>query len=79
MTLFERNKPTTHLTVEMRNVYDVTGAGDTVIACLAVCIGGGMDFTEAAKFANRAAGLVIEQVGTTAISMEMLNREQSDR
>jgi D-beta-D-heptose 7-phosphate kinase/D-beta-D-heptose 1-phosphate adenosyltransferase len=79
MTLFERNKPTTHLTVEMRNVYDVTGAGDTVIACLAVSIGGGSDFTDAAKFANRAAGLVVEQVGTTAISIEMLNREQPNR
>ncbi len=76
MTLFERNKPTTRLTVELRNVYDVTGAGDTVIACLAAAFGGGADFTEAARFANRAAGLVIEQVGTTAISLEMLNREQ---
>lgn len=79
MTLFERNKPTINLPVEMRNVYDVTGAGDTVIACLAVCIGAGADFAEAAKFANRAAGLVIEQVGTTAISTEMLNREQPGR
>lgn len=79
MTLFERNKQTTHLTVEMRNVYDVTGAGDTVIACLAVCLGAGANFTEAAKFANRAAGLVIEQVGTTAISTEMLKREQPRR
>ncbi len=79
MTLFERNKPTTHLTAELRNVYDVTGAGDTVIACLAVCIGSGADFKEAAKFANRAAGLVIEQVGTTAISLEMLNRDLSGR
>jgi D-beta-D-heptose 7-phosphate kinase/D-beta-D-heptose 1-phosphate adenosyltransferase len=79
MTLFERDKPITHLGVEMRNVFDVTGAGDTVIACLAVCIAAGADFKEAATFANRAAGLVIEKVGTTAISMEMLNREQTGR
>jgi D-beta-D-heptose 7-phosphate kinase/D-beta-D-heptose 1-phosphate adenosyltransferase len=72
MTLFEKNKKAVHIPVEMRNVYDVTGAGDTVIACLAVAIGGGATFLEAAKFANRAAGLVVEQIGTTAISLEML-------
>lgn len=72
MTLFQRNKKAVHLPVESRNVYDVTGAGDTVIACLAVAIGGGASFLEAAKFANRAAGLVVEQIGTTAISLEML-------
>jgi len=74
MTLFEKGKKVVHLPVESRNVYDVTGAGDTVIACLAVAVGGGADFTEAAKFANRAAGLVVGQVGTTAISIEMLNQ-----
>jgi len=76
MTLFEKGKLETHLTAEPRNVYDVTGAGDTVIACLAVAIGGGATFLEAAEFANRAAGLVIEHVGTTAISLEMLNQRQ---
>jgi len=74
MTLFQKDEESVHLPVESRNVYDVTGAGDTVIACLAVAVGCGVDFTEAARFANRAAGLVVEQVGTTAISMEMLNQ-----
>jgi D-beta-D-heptose 7-phosphate kinase/D-beta-D-heptose 1-phosphate adenosyltransferase len=74
MTLFEMDKKPIHLPVELRNVYDVTGAGDTVIACLAVAFGSGANFEEAAKFANRAAGLVIEQLGTTAISLEMLNQ-----
>ncbi len=74
MTLFEKNKKPIHLPVELRNVYDVTGAGDTVIACLAVAFGSGANLEEAAKFANRAAGLVIEQLGTTAISIEMLNQ-----
>jgi D-beta-D-heptose 7-phosphate kinase/D-beta-D-heptose 1-phosphate adenosyltransferase len=76
MTLFERDKETIHIPVELRNVYDVTGAGDTVIASLAVAMGGGVDFTEAAKFANRAAGLVVEQIGTTSISIEMLNQRK---
>lgn len=74
MTLFQKEKETVHLPVESRNVYDVTGAGDTVIACMAVAVGCGVDFTDAARFANRAAGLVVGQVGTTAISMEMLNQ-----
>lgn len=74
MTLFEKEKKVVHLPVESRNVYDVTGAGDTVIACLAVAVGGGADFTDAARFANRAAGLVVGRVGTTAISLEMLNQ-----
>lgn len=72
MMLFEKDRETTHLPVEQRNVYDVTGAGDTVIGCLAVATAAGADFLTAATFANRAAGLVIEKVGTTAISSEML-------
>jgi D-beta-D-heptose 7-phosphate kinase/D-beta-D-heptose 1-phosphate adenosyltransferase len=74
MTLFQMDNETIHLPVESRKVYDVTGAGDTVIACLAVAVGCGASFTEAAKFANRAAGIVVAQVGTTAISVEMLNQ-----
>lgn len=77
MTLFERDNPVLHLPVTARKVYDVTGAGDTVIACLAVAIGSGANFFEAAKFANQAAGLVVEQIGTTAISIEMLSNTQS--
>ncbi len=73
MTLFERNDLISHLPVTARKVYDVTGAGDTVIACLAVAVGSGFSFLEAAKFANQAAGLVVEQVGTTAISSSMLD------
>ena len=74
MTLLEKEKSAVYLPVESRNVYDVTGAGDTVIACLATAVGCGADFIEAARFANKAAGLVVGQVGTTAISLEMLNQ-----
>ncbi len=72
MTLFERNGKTEHLRVTARNVYDVTGAGDTVIACLACASGIGETLSNAAKFANIAAGLVVEKVGTTAITKAML-------
>ena len=76
MTLFEKDKLINHLTVESRNVYDVTGAGDTVIACLAVSMAAGASFREAAKLANIAAGLVIEEIGTTAITLDMLKHSQ---
>jgi D-beta-D-heptose 7-phosphate kinase/D-beta-D-heptose 1-phosphate adenosyltransferase len=72
MSLFEKNKKPQYLMASARDVYDVTGAGDTVIACLAVAIGSGMSFLNSAKFANLAAGLVVEHIGTTPISLEML-------
>ncbi|MGI8787282.1 MAG: D-glycero-beta-D-manno-heptose-7-phosphate kinase [Pyrinomonadaceae bacterium] len=75
MTLFEEKRRITHLPVTAREVYDVTGAGDTVIAALGVAIGAGASFTEAAMFANKAAGLVVGQIGTTAISLEMLKNQ----
>jgi rfaE bifunctional protein kinase chain/domain len=77
MTLFLKGEKTEHLTVTARNVYDVTGAGDTVVACIACAVGIGMDFLAAAKFANIAAGLVVERVGTTAISQSMLDQYKS--
>jgi len=74
MTLFDQKCRTSHLPVTAKNVYDVTGAGDTVIACLTTAVGSGATFLEAAKFANHAAGLVVEQMGTTAITLEMLKK-----
>lgn len=77
MMLFQNNFDPIHLTAFARKVYDVTGAGDTVIACLAVALGSGMSFEEAAKLSNIAAGLAVEQIGTTAISLEMLENALS--
>jgi D-beta-D-heptose 7-phosphate kinase/D-beta-D-heptose 1-phosphate adenosyltransferase len=68
MTLFRRSLDPLHLTAVAREVYDVTGAGDTVIATLATAIGAGMDLADAARLANVAAGLVVEQVGTSSIT-----------
>lgn len=72
MTLFERDKFPYHLETLARNVYDVTGAGDTVIASLGVAVGAGADLANAAEIANIAAGLVVEEVGTTAVKIEDL-------
>lgn len=75
MTIFERDKKPTHLDALARHVYDVTGAGDTVIATLAVAIAAGANLTNAAKLANIAAGYVVGEVGTTAITFAGLSGE----
>jgi D-beta-D-heptose 7-phosphate kinase/D-beta-D-heptose 1-phosphate adenosyltransferase len=78
VTLVEKNKQPRHLKALARDVYDVTGAGDTVIACLAAGLGSGMSYLRAAKFANLAAGLVVEHIGTTPISLKMLKNALSE-
>jgi rfaE bifunctional protein kinase chain/domain len=55
---------------EAREVYDVTGAGDTAIAALAVAIARGASLIEAAKYANRAAGLAVGRFGTATVTEE---------
>ncbi len=72
MTLFEAGREAVHFAASARDVYDVTGAGDTVIATLAVLMAAGADLEAAAKIANVAAGVVVEQVGTTPITMSTL-------
>ena len=79
MTLFQNDGSNHRFDALARKVYDVTGAGDTVIATLAVAIGAGLDFFEAAKIANIAAGLVVEQIGTTAITQKMIEDELLER
>ncbi len=72
MTLFQRNTEPLHLSAAVKEIYDVTGAGDTVIACLGVALGAKIEFPRAARIANLAAGLVVQQVGTTAITRQIL-------
>jgi rfaE bifunctional protein kinase chain/domain len=74
MTLLQKGGEKYHLKAAARKVYDVTGAGDTVIAATAVALASGLSFLEAAEIANKAAGLVVEEVGTTAITPEMLRK-----
>jgi len=67
MSLFNRSG-SHHLPTLARQVFDVTGAGDTVIATLALARAGGATMEEAAILANHAAGIVVGQVGTATIS-----------
>lgn len=57
----------THLKTQAREVYDVSGAGDTVIATLAAMLAAGADLVDAARIANAAAGIVVGKVGTAPI------------
>jgi rfaE bifunctional protein kinase chain/domain len=72
MTLFLNGSSPIHFKAMAREVYDVTGAGDTVIATLAASVASGADLKDAARLANIAAGLVVEQVGTTAVNLSDL-------
>lgn len=74
MTLFERNKDITSIPTVAKEIFDVTGAGDTVIGVLALCVAAGASFREAAAMANHAAGIVVGKVGTAAVSQDELKR-----
>jgi D-glycero-beta-D-manno-heptose-7-phosphate kinase len=72
MSLFERNGAAHHLPTEATEVYDVTGAGDTVIAVYTAALAAGGSFREAAGLANHAAGLAVREVGTVAVTRGQL-------
>jgi rfaE bifunctional protein kinase chain/domain len=73
MTLVERGrKGCFHIPAQARQVFDVTGAGDTVIGTLAACLAVGAPMRDAAMLANIAAGVVVGEVGTSPITAEKL-------
>ncbi len=67
MTLFA-DQETHHQSAQAREVFDVSGAGDTVIATLAVMLGAGADWAEAIRVANVAAGIVVGKLGTAVVT-----------
>jgi D-beta-D-heptose 7-phosphate kinase/D-beta-D-heptose 1-phosphate adenosyltransferase len=73
MSLVEKGRNASfHVPALARQVFDVTGAGDTVIATLAVAMGSGVSVRDAALLANVAAGVVVGEVGTSPITLEKL-------
>jgi len=72
MSLFEPGRIELHLPVMVNEVADVTGAGDTVVATLAVALGAGFELREAAAMANLAAGVAVGHHGTWAVRREEL-------
>jgi rfaE bifunctional protein kinase chain/domain len=72
MSLFQQDGTYSHFPTVARRVYDVTGAGDTVICAFTLALSAGAGMDEAAHIANHAAGLVIRDLGTATVSRKAL-------
>jgi D-beta-D-heptose 7-phosphate kinase/D-beta-D-heptose 1-phosphate adenosyltransferase len=72
MTLFRPELPEEHFPSFAREVYDVTGAGDTAVAVLAVALAAGAQYSEAVWMSNLAAGLAVSEAATAAISRDQI-------
>jgi len=75
MSLFERNRTLTHFPTVAKEVYDVTGAGDTVISAFTCAKAAGADFKEAAFLSNHAAGITVGELGTAQVTKEQLKED----
>lgn len=73
MVLFDRNKAPYKIRAETRQVYDVSGAGDTVLAVLGLSVASGISFEDGAVLANTSAGIVVGKVGTATVSRQELS------
>lgn len=73
MSLFQADRPPAHAPTAAREVFDVTGAGDTVLATLGLATAAGAELTEAVRLANHAAGIVVGKLGTATVAAEELS------
>lgn len=76
MLVCEKDRPFAHIPTQARDVYDVSGAGDTVIAGLATYLSEGKSLLEAAQFANKAAGIVVGKIGTAVVRRDEVESTQ---
>lgn len=75
MTLFEKTGTVTHIPVTNKSeVYDVTGAGDTVVATMILALAAGASYEDAARLSNFAAGIVVKKPGTATTTPEELSQ-----
>jgi D-beta-D-heptose 7-phosphate kinase/D-beta-D-heptose 1-phosphate adenosyltransferase len=72
MTLFQQNGEVTNIPTMAKEVFDVTGAGDTVISVLTLALAAGASAQEAAMLSNYAAGIVVGEVGTATLKASEL-------
>ena len=72
MSLISSDGAIVHMPTQSKEVYDVTGAGDTVVAVLALALAAGGTVAEAARIANMAAGIVVGKMGTATVTLEEL-------
>lgn len=74
MSLFEKNKAPLHIPTLSKEVYDVSGAGDTVIAALSLALSSGASLKESTILANHAAGIKVGKLGTSPVSLAELRK-----
>jgi len=79
MTLFAGSGPVEHLASAPRQVYDVTGAGDTVLATLSLAISAGASYRDAMELATEAAAIAISIMGTATVKLPQLEAALADR
>lgn len=79
MSLFARGVPERHFPTVARHVFDVTGAGDTVVAACALALGARASLETAAVLANHAAGIVVGEVGTATVTARQLKADLGGR
>ncbi|MDJ0834390.1 MAG: bifunctional D-glycero-beta-D-manno-heptose-7-phosphate kinase/D-glycero-beta-D-manno-heptose 1-phosphate adenylyltransferase HldE, partial [Gammaproteobacteria bacterium] len=82
MTLVVDNQPAEHFPAHAKEVYDVTGAGDTVIAAVSIAVASGYDLTDAVNLSCKAAAIVVGRVGTASATVEdiqQLDRQESSK
>ena len=82
MTLVMKQQPAEHFPAHARDVFDVTGAGDTVVAALATGLASGMPIRDAVNLSCKAAAIVVGRVGTSAVTQEdldLLDRRESNK
>jgi D-beta-D-heptose 7-phosphate kinase/D-beta-D-heptose 1-phosphate adenosyltransferase len=75
MSLMAKEQSPLHIPTEAKEVFDVTGAGDTVIATLSVALASGFSLSQAAVLSNKAAGVVVSKLGTAVIHIDELNQQ----
>jgi len=73
MSLFSEGGWLVHMPTQSKEVYDVTGAGDTVVATLSLAMAAGCNIADAAHVANVAAGIVVGKAGTATVTLEELD------
>jgi D-beta-D-heptose 7-phosphate kinase/D-beta-D-heptose 1-phosphate adenosyltransferase len=79
MTMFADSRPVEYLASAPRQVYDVTGAGDTVLAILSLAISAGASYRDAMELATEAASIAISTMGTATVKLPQLESALHDR
>ena len=75
MSLFEKNGKVNHIPANAKEVYSLIGAGDTVIATIALALAANANLEEASMLANIAAGIKVGKIGTASVSIDEIKRE----